>query len=89
MPQSAGPGSGRHGGTVVRRTGSRAAGFSHVVRYGPGHGPRSAFKLGAAPVASLLDAAAASESESHGPAGRWVLLIRRRAGWYHPGTLPL
>jgi hypothetical protein len=50
------------GGTVGRR--SRAAGFSHLrlVR----HRPRSA--LGAAVVASLLDAA------SHGPAGRWVLL---------------
>ena len=51
-------------GTVVRR--SRAAGFSHVVRYGP----RSA--LGAAIVASLLDAA------SHGPAGRWALLFPAR-----------
>ena len=47
-------------GTVVRR--SRAAGFSHVVRYGP----RSA--LGAATVDSLLDAA------SHGSGGRWMLL---------------
>ena len=43
-------------GTVARR--SRAAVFSHVVRYGP----RSA--LGAAVVESLLDAA------SHGPGGR-------------------
>jgi len=51
-------------GTVGRR--SRAAGFSHVVRYGP----RSA--LGAAVVASLLDAA------SHGPGGRWVLLFPTR-----------
>jgi hypothetical protein len=48
-------------GRVVRV--SRAAGFSHVV----GYGPTSA--LGAAAVASLLDAA------SHGPAGRWVLLL--------------
>jgi hypothetical protein len=53
-------------GTVGRR--SRAAGFSHVVRYGP----RSA--LGAAVAASLLDAA------SHGPAGRWVLLCPTRPG---------
>jgi hypothetical protein len=45
---------------------SRAAGFSHVV----GYGPTSA--LGAAAVASLLDAA------SHGPAGRWVLLLPTR-----------
>ena len=47
-------------GTVVRR--SRAAGFSHVIRYGPQSG------LGAAAVTSLLDLAA------HGPGGRWVLL---------------
>ena len=53
-------------GTVARR--SRAAGFSHVVRYGP----RSA--LGAAVVDSLLDAA------SHGPAGRWTLLFPARLG---------
>ena len=52
-------------GTVVRR--SRAAGFSHVVRYGP----RSA--LGAAAVTSLLDL------EAHGPDGRWVLLCGVRA----------
>jgi hypothetical protein len=51
-------------GTVARR--SRAAGFSHVVRYGP----RSA--LGAAVVDSLLDAA------SHGRAGRWALLCPAR-----------
>ena len=51
-------------GRVVRV--SRAAGFSHVV----GYGPTSA--LGAAAVASLLDAA------SHGPAGRWVLLLPTR-----------
>jgi hypothetical protein len=40
---------------------SRAAGFSHVVRYG------RASALVFAVVPSLLDAA------SHGPAGRWVL----------------
>ena len=51
-------------GRVVRQ--SRAAGFSHVV----GYGPKSA--LGAAAVTSLLDAA------SHGPAGRWVLLLPAR-----------
>ena len=45
-------------GTVVRR--SRAAGFSHVVRYGP----RSA--LGAAVAASLLDSLL--DAASHGPA---------------------
>jgi hypothetical protein len=49
-------------GTVAGR--SRAAGFSHVVRYG------RTSALGAAAVHSLLDAA------SHGPAGRWVLLRR-------------
>jgi hypothetical protein len=49
-------------GTVTAR--SRAAGFSHVVRYG------RASALGSAVVPSLLDAA------SHGPAGRWVLLCR-------------
>ena len=42
---------------------SRAVGFSHVVKYGP------TSALGAGSVASLLDAA------SHGPAGRWVLLL--------------
>ena len=41
---------------------SRAAGFSHVVRYG------RTSALGAVEAASLLDAA------SHGPAGRWILL---------------
>ncbi len=46
---------------------SRAAGFSHVV----GYGPTSA--LGAAAVTSLLDAAA------HGPVGRWVLLLPTRS----------
>jgi hypothetical protein len=45
---------------------SRAAGFSHVVTYGP----RS--PLEALAVVSLLDAA------SHGPAGRWVLLLPDR-----------
>ena len=49
-------------GTVTGR--SRAAGFSHVVRYG------RTSALGAGVVPSLLDAA------SHGPAGRWVLLRR-------------
>ena len=49
-------------GTVAAR--SRAAGFSHVVRYG------RASALGSAVAPSLLDAA------SHGPAGRWVLLRR-------------
>ena len=53
-----------HRGRVVRQ--SRAAGFSHVVSYGP----KSA--LGAAAVTSLLDAA------SHGPEGRWVLLLPAR-----------
>ena len=45
-------------GTVTGR--SRAAGFSHAVRY----------SRTSAVVPSLLDAA------SHGPAGRWVLLLR-------------
>jgi hypothetical protein len=54
-------------GTVARR--SRAAGFSHVVRYGP----RSA--LGAATADSLLDAA----SHWDGSGGRWVLLCPTRA----------
>jgi len=49
-------------GTVTGR--SRAAGFSHVVRYG------RTSALGAGVVPSLLDAA------SHGPSGRWVLLRR-------------
>ncbi len=49
-------------GTVTAR--SRAAGFSHAVRYG------RASALGSAVVPSLLDAA------SHCPAGRWVLLCR-------------
>ena len=48
-------------GVVVRL--SSASGFSHVIRYGRGSA------LGPAVVASLLDAA------SHGPAGRWILLI--------------
>ncbi len=52
-------------GTVAAR--SRAAGFSHVVRYG------RASALGSAVVPSLLDAA------SHGPAGRWARLLRRVA----------
>jgi hypothetical protein len=51
-------------GTVAGR--SRAAGFSHVLRYGR----TSESALGSAAVPSLLDAA------SHGPAGRWVLLWR-------------
>ena len=51
-------------GTVARR--SRAAGFTHVVRYG------RTSALGAAETPSLLDLA------SHGPAGRWVLLRRVR-----------
>ena len=49
-------------GTVTGR--SRAAGFSHVVRYS------RTSALGAGVVPSLLDAA------SYGPAGRWVLLRR-------------
>ena len=49
-------------GTVAHR--SRTVGFSHVVRYGRGSA------LGSAVVPSLLDAA------SHGPGGRWVLLLR-------------
>jgi hypothetical protein len=48
-------------GTVARR--SRTVGF-YVVRYG------RASALGSAVVPSLLDAA------SHGPGGRWVLLLR-------------
>ncbi len=43
---------------------SRAAGFSQVVQYG------STSSLWSAVVPSLLDAA------SHGPTGRWVLLLR-------------
>jgi hypothetical protein len=50
-------------GTVARR--SRTVGFSHVVRYG------RASALGSVVVPSLLDTAA-----SHGPDGRWVLLVR-------------
>ena len=49
-------------GTVARR--SRTVGFSHVVRYG------RASALGSVVVPSLLDTA------SHGPDGRWVLLVR-------------
>ena len=59
-------------GTVARR--SRAAGFSHVVRYGP----RSA--LGAAVVDSLLDAA------SHGPAGAALPGPPRPAAAATPGV---
>jgi hypothetical protein len=55
-------------GRVVRVSRAAAAGFSHVV----GYGPTSRSALGAAAVASLLDAAA------HGPAGRWVLLMPTR-----------
>jgi len=55
------PAEGWVSGKVVRV--SRAAGFSHVVRYG------RASALGAVETASLLDAA------SHGPAGRWALLL--------------
>ena len=51
-------------GTVARR--SRAAGFTHVVRYG------RTSPLGSAETPSLLDGA------SHGSAGRWVLLRRVR-----------
>ena len=51
-------------GTVARR--SRAAGFTHVVRYG------RTSPLGSAETPSLLDRA------SHGSAGRWVLLRRVR-----------
>ena len=47
-------------GRVVRV--SRAAGFSHGVRYARGSA------LGAVEAASLLDA------PSHGPTGRWVML---------------
>ncbi len=54
-------------GRVVRA--SRAAGFSHVVRYARGSA------LGSVEAASLLD------TPSHGPAGRWVLLSRARLGW--------
>jgi hypothetical protein len=49
-------------GTVTGR--SRAAGFSHVVRFS------RTSALGAGVMPSLLDAA------SHGPSGRWVLLRR-------------
>ena len=48
-------------GTVARRC--RAAGFSHVVRYG------RTSPLGSVVTPSLLYAA------SHGPIGRWVLLV--------------
>jgi hypothetical protein len=53
-------------GTVTGR--SRAAGFSHVVRYNR----TSALGAGVpvVPGPSLLDAA------SYGPAGRWVVLRR-------------
>ena len=44
-------------GTVARST--RAAGFTHVVRYG------RTSALGSVEIPSLLDGA------SHGPAGRW------------------
>ncbi len=50
-------------GRVVRVTKvSRAAGFSHGVRYARGSA------LGAVEAACLLDA------PSHGPTGRWVML---------------
>ena len=49
-------------GTVARR--SRAAGFSHVVRYA------RTSALGSTETPSLLDAA------SHRPTGRWMLLRR-------------
>jgi hypothetical protein len=49
-------------GRVVRL--SRAAGFSHVVRYARGSA------LGSVEAASLFD------TPSHGPAGRWVMLSR-------------
>jgi hypothetical protein len=49
-------------GRVVRI--SRAAGFSHVVRYARGSA------LGSVEAASLLD------TPSHGPAGRWAMLCR-------------
>ncbi len=49
-------------GRVVRA--SRAAGFSHVVRYARGSA------LGSVEAASSLG------TPSHGPAGRWVLLSR-------------
>ena len=48
------------------RRNTRAAGFTHVVRYGRTSAP------GSAETPSLLDGA------SHGPAGRWVLLRRVR-----------
>ena len=54
------PGQGWVQGRVVRV--SRAAGFSHGVRYARGSA------LGAGEAASLLDA------PSHGPTGRWVML---------------
>ena len=59
---------------------SRAAGFSHVVAYGP----QSA--LGSLEVVSLLDAA------SHGPNGRWVMLLRQSpsvSGFHFSGTAVL
>ncbi len=60
------PGQGWVQGRVVRL--SRAAGFSHGVRYA-GYARGSA--LGAGEAASLLDTRA--PSESHGPTGRWVM----------------
>ena len=59
---------------------SRAAGYSHVVAYGP----QSA--LGSLEVVSLLDAA------SHGPNGRWVMLLRQSpsvSGFHFSGTAVL
>ena len=53
-------------GTVARR--SRAAGFSHVVRYS------RASALGSVEAPSLLDAASHGPG---GPAGRWVLRVLR------------
>ena len=50
--------------SALRTRCSRAAGFSHVVRYG------RTSALGSVVTPSRLDAA------SHGPAGRWVLLVR-------------
>jgi hypothetical protein len=59
-------------GTVASR--SRAAGFSHVVRYG------HTSALGSAAGPSLLDASAASRRGRDGPTGRRMLLQRPPAG---------
>ncbi len=54
-------------GRVVQALASRAAGFSHVVRYA----------RGSALGSESVEAASLSDTPSHGPAGRWVLRLRR------------